>query len=484
MRNNTLKTCSIVVAMSLLLPPPPPPSAFAQAAAPAPASAPTPDAAAKPTDASTAAFNPEQIDALLAPIALYPDTLLVQVLMTSTFPLQIVTASRWLAEGDNKSLTGDALAAAVEKQTWDPSVMSLVPFPQVLAMMNDKLDWTQQLGYAFATQQGDVMDSVQRLRQQAQAAGNLKTNDQQVVQSVAVVDDQGAPTAQQSIVIQPANPQVIYVPTYNPTVVYGTWPYPASPPVYLPPPPGYGTATAFVNGMAFMAGAAVVGSLWGWATPRWGCCGGYGHGGRYGYGTVNVNVNHYNNISRNSINRAPLNGNTWRPASPGVAGRPVRPPGGPVGAPSRGNGLPANAVGRPSVTVPAAAVNRPNIGSGGNKTNIGQVNIGGGNNANRTNVGNNVGVNRPNVGNSATAKRPNVGGGAGTANRPVPVAGKGPAAVTQRPAVQQNRAAVPPKSALSGVGDGKRAGQYQSRGSQSRSVQQRQGSGGQRAIRG
>jgi hypothetical protein len=263
MRNNTLKTCSIVVAMSLLLPPPPPPSAFAQAAAPAPASAPTPDAAAKPTDASTAAFNPDQLDALLAPIALYPDTLLVQVLMTSTFPLQIVTASRWLAEGDNKSLTGDALAAAVEKQTWDPSVMSLVPFPQVLAMMNDKLDWTQQLGYAFATQQGDVMDSVQRLRQQAQAAGNLKTNDQQVVQSVAVVDDQGAPTAQQSIVIQPANPQVIYVPTYNPTVVYGTWPYPASPPVYLPPPPGYGTATAFVNGMAFMAGAAVVGSLWG-----------------------------------------------------------------------------------------------------------------------------------------------------------------------------------------------------------------------------
>jgi Protein of unknown function (DUF3300) len=139
-RNNTLKTCSIVMAMSFLLPPPP---AFAQATAPAPASAPTPDATAKPMDASTAAFNPEQLDALLAPIALYPDTLLVQVLMSSTFPLQIVTASRLLAEGDNKSLTGDALAAAVEKQTWDPSVMSLVPFPQALAMMNDKLDWTQ-----------------------------------------------------------------------------------------------------------------------------------------------------------------------------------------------------------------------------------------------------------------------------------------------------------------------------------------------------
>jgi hypothetical protein len=85
-----------------------------------------------------------------------------------------------------------------------------------------------------------------------------------------------------------------------------------------------------VNGMAFMAGAAVVGSLWGWATPRWGCCGGYGYGGRYGYGSVNINVNHYNNISRNTINRAPLSGNTWRPASPGVAGRPLRPPGGPV----------------------------------------------------------------------------------------------------------------------------------------------------------
>src|ERR1700733_14922351 len=189
MRNDTLRACSIVVAISLILPQP---SAFSQTA---PAAA----------TSEAAAFNPEQLDALLAPIALYPDTLLVQVLMAATFPLEVVSASRWLASDDNKVATGDALAAALAKQNWDPSVVSLVPFPQVLAMMNDKLDWTQQLGYAFAAQQAAVMDSVQRLRRQAQASGALRTNEQQVVQTAAAVDDRGAPLPQQTIVIQPAN---------------------------------------------------------------------------------------------------------------------------------------------------------------------------------------------------------------------------------------------------------------------------------------
>jgi len=145
MRNNTLKTCSIVMAMSLLLPP----AAGVRPGRCASASQRTYGPMPPPNrwNASTAAFNPEQLDALLAPIALYPDTLLVQVLMASTFPLQIVTASRWLAEGDNKIADRRCAGGGGGKTDVGPSVMSLVPFPQALAMMNDKLDWTQQLGY-------------------------------------------------------------------------------------------------------------------------------------------------------------------------------------------------------------------------------------------------------------------------------------------------------------------------------------------------
>ncbi len=185
----------------------------------------------------TQEYNAEQLDALLAPIALYPDPLLAQVLMASTFPLEVVTAGRWIEDPANKPLSGDALAEAVKAETWDPSVKSLVPFPSVLALLNSNLDWTQQLGYAFADQQEAVMDSVQRLRLQAQSTGNLQTTEQQIVH-----------TEQQVITIEPAQPTVVYVPNYNPTVVYGAWPYPAYPPVYLPPPPGYTFGTARLAG--------------------------------------------------------------------------------------------------------------------------------------------------------------------------------------------------------------------------------------------
>jgi len=200
-------------------------------------------------------------------------------------------------------------------------VKSLVPFPQVLAMLSGKLDWMQQLGYAFATQQADVMDSVQRLRQQAQAAGYLKTTDQQRV----VVENS-------AIVIEPVVPTTVYVPVYSPTIVYGTWAYPAYPPVYIPPPPGYVVGSAFLTGMAFATGVAVVGSLWGWARPGWG-----GH-------SVNVNVNTYNNIN---VNRPPIHSPVWRPPAGGVGGRPIHPPGGPVGVPGRPGTLPAGGGGRP-----------------------------------------------------------------------------------------------------------------------------------------
>lgn len=241
-------------------------------------------AAQTPNNAATGQrLTNQQIDALVAPIALYPDALLAQVLMAATYPQDIEAAAQWSKA--NASVKGDDAVKAVQSEPWDPSVQSLVAFPQALATMASKLDWTTQLGNAFIAQSGDVMDSVQRLRRAAQTAGNLKTTEQQKV----VVE-------QSTIQIVPANPQVVYVPTYNPTVVYGAWPYPAYPPVYVPPPPGYAIATGFATGLAFGAGIAVANSLWG------GC--------DWNHRDVNVNVNRYNNINVN--NRITTNNNNVR----------------------------------------------------------------------------------------------------------------------------------------------------------------------------
>ena len=215
--------------------------------------------------ATTQLFNTEQLDALVASIALYPDDLLTQVLMASTFPLEVVAAARWLEDPAHKSLSGDALVKALEAELWDPSVKSLVPFPVVLATMNSNLTWLQQLGYAFATQQADVFAAVQRLRRLAQANDKLESSSQQVVSTELVtteppVGSSQAPTQQEVIVIQPAQPDTVYVPSYDPAAVYGsTWPYPSYPPYYAAPPAGYYFGTALATGLAFAAGAAVVG---------------------------------------------------------------------------------------------------------------------------------------------------------------------------------------------------------------------------------
>lgn len=218
-------------------------------------------------------FKQEELDQLLAPIALYPDSLLAQIFMASTYPLEVVQAGKWTKA--NQNLKGDALAAALEKQDWDPSVKSLVNFPQVLDMMNEKLDWTQKLGDTFLAQQKEVMDTVQKLRAKAEAQGNLKTTDQQKV----VVEKET-----QTIIIESANPQVVYVPTYNPTVVYGTWWYPAYPPYYYYPP-GYAAGAALFS---FGVGVAV-GAAWGYA---WGGCNWRG-------GDVNIDINRNTNINNN-----------------------------------------------------------------------------------------------------------------------------------------------------------------------------------------
>lgn len=234
-----------------------------------------------------ARLDKPQLDQLLAPVALYPDALLSQVLMASTYPADVAAAAQW--SKSNASLSGDAATKAVASEPWDPSVQSLVAFPSVMDMMGRQPQWVQSVGDAFLAQPDDVMDSVQRLRLQAQQAGTLKTTEQQKV----VTQQTGGTTVVQ---IEPANPQVVYVPSYNPTVVYGAWPYPAYPPAYYPPPPGSVFATALVSGIGFGLGVAAVDALWG----------GFDWGGH----DVNINVNRYNNINVNQrldVNRANVN---------------------------------------------------------------------------------------------------------------------------------------------------------------------------------
>ena len=248
----------------------------------------TPPGAAVPSSAPQAAgqpvFSTEELDQMTAPIALYPDDLVAQILIASTYPLEVVQAERWVSDPANAALKGDQLAAALESQTWDPSVKTLAPYPQVLKMMSEQLSWTQRLGDAVLAQQADVMASVQRLRKRAEGAGSLQTNEQQTV------INQGGDT----IVIQPTNPQTVYVPAYNPTVVYGTWPYPAYPPPYYPPAPAYYPGYALGTGLMFGLGVASIAAL----TD---CCNSDWNGG-----SININSERYNNINRENIrnNRA------------------------------------------------------------------------------------------------------------------------------------------------------------------------------------
>ncbi|HEU5295196.1 MAG TPA: DUF3300 domain-containing protein, partial [Burkholderiaceae bacterium] len=242
-----------------------------------PAPAPPPPAAA-PAAPAAAPASKEQLEQLLAPIALYPDSLLSQVLMACTYPADVADAAKWVkAHPDNK---GDSAVKAVQDQPWDPSVQSLAAFPQILDMMGAQPDWVQKTGDAFLASSKDVLDAVQRLRTKAQQAGNLKSTEQQKV----IVEKE--PTTQQTIIkVEPAQPETVYVPAYNPSVVYGTWPYPSYPPYYYPPPPYYYPGAALASGIAFGIGVAAIGSIWG------GC--------NWGGGDVNINVNKYNNINSN-----------------------------------------------------------------------------------------------------------------------------------------------------------------------------------------
>jgi hypothetical protein len=242
-----------------------------------------------PLAAQAQTFSDQQIDQLTAQVALYPDSLLSQVLMASTYPADVAEAAAWSRANSNAK--GDEAVKMVEDKPWDTSVQSLVAFPQVIIMMGEKPEWVKDLGDAFLAQPEDVMDSVQRLRARARDAGNLASNNE-----IKVIVEQPPPTEvvqKQIIVIQPAQPQVVFVPTYNPTVVFGPWP-PAYPPFWIPPPPGFWFSSAVATGIAWGVGVGVSNALWGGV--HWG----------WGRSNVNINVNRYNNIN---INR-PINVNS------------------------------------------------------------------------------------------------------------------------------------------------------------------------------
>jgi len=202
------------------------------------------------------ALSDQQLDQLVAPVALYADPLLADVLTASTYPLELVEAERWAGDPANAGLKGDALAAALSGEPWDPSVKALVPFPQVLQMMDGHLDWTQRLGETFLVQQADVMDAVQRLRRRAQSAGQLKSSPQEVVGSDA-----------ENVTILPPASQVIYVPTYDPWCVYGPWASPVAPPYYYSPWSGSCDGADYAIG--FEAGIFLPFGYWEWGSFDW-----------------------------------------------------------------------------------------------------------------------------------------------------------------------------------------------------------------------
>jgi len=247
---------------------------------PAAAQTQLPDA---PSAQAAAKIPAEQLDSLVAPIALYPDPLLSQTLVASTYPLEVIQMQQWLAQ--NKRLKDKALVDAVKKQDWDPSIQGLAALPEVVKLLAENIKWTTDLGNAFLAQQNDVMDAVQRMRKKAKDAGTLKSTEQQKVETKVV-------ESKTVIVVQQANPEVIYVPSYNPTVVYGA-PIYAYPPIAYPPPGYYAAGMAISFGVGMAMGAA------------WG--GGWGYNTGWGGGNNNVYINNSNNFVNNS-NRNNVNG--------------------------------------------------------------------------------------------------------------------------------------------------------------------------------
>src|SRR6187551_1455020 len=238
----------------------------------------------------TPTIPPEQLDSLVAPIALYPDAMLAQTLAASTYPLEVMQLDQWMDK--NKNLKDKALADAVAKQPWDPSVQAMAAFPEVVQRMAENIQWMTDVGNAFLAQQKDVMDAVQRMRAKAQGTGNLKTGSEQKVETKTTQ------SGQQVIVVEQANPEVAYVPSYDPEVVYG--PAPAEAPYYPYSYPGYQPGTALAWGTAIAVGGK-------WANNNWGNC---------DWDNGDVTINNDNNFNKNynkNVNKTGAGqGNGWQ----------------------------------------------------------------------------------------------------------------------------------------------------------------------------
>lgn len=352
-----------------------------------------------PAQEETPKIPNDQLDSLVAPIALYPDPLLAQILAASTYPLEIIELEQWLKR--NPNLKDQALADAMAKQSWDPSIQAMAVFPEVVSRLSANVAWTTNLGNAFLAQQQDVMDAIQRMRAKAQSKGALETNAQQRVET------QPAEGGQEAIVIEPANDQYMYVPSYDPAIVYGPpiWPYPAW---YYP---GYVPGAGLAFGTGIILGAA-------WAN-NWGNC-------NWGHGDITINnKNNFNKNNINNINRGQQNGK-WQHNAQHRGGAPY------------GDRNTANKYGGRARQQPAGAANRSGgaagLGSGagfaggtGNRTggrgtgNIGSGNRPGGGLGSGGGAGNLGSGNRPGSGTgrgtgAAAANRP--GGGASAGARP------------------------------------------------------------------
>jgi hypothetical protein len=378
------------------------------------AAAQQPAASPPPSQPDQTLLKPEQLEALVAPIALYPDALLANMLAAATYPLEVVEADRWIKE--NKNLKGDALSTEVSKKGWDDSVKALTATPSVLEMMSDKLDWTKSLGDAMLAQQADLMDAIQRLREKARGNNKLSSNKQQ---KVTVQQQEG----KQVIVIEPTDPGTMYVPYYEPATVYGAWPYTDYPPYYFGYP-SYIGAGVVAAGLAFGAG---------YALGRWGNY----WGGRFNWGNRNVYVNHrttnvwnhnpahrqgvrYNNVNvqqrfgNNNVRAGANNRMDFR----GKGGNQVLNPGG--NRPGGGDraGVADRAGDRGGDRGGDRAGNRGDRGGdragnrgGGNRANTADRGGNRGNAGNRANAGN-----RGNAGNRAAATNRARGGGGGGLN--------------------------------------------------------------------
>jgi len=383
----------------------------------------TPDLYARPLAQAAASQEQEapkipsvQLDSLVAPIALYPDPLLTQVLVASTYPLEIIQLQQWIEK--HKDLKDQALTDAVQKQDWDPSIQAMAVLPEVVKQLAENIKWTTDLGNAFLVQQSDVMDAVQRMRKKAMDAGNLKSSEQQKVETKVV-------ETKPVVVIVQANPQVVYVPTYNPVVVYGPPVYPY-PPIYYPPPSYYAAGAAVAFGVGVAIGAAYHG--------------GWGYNYRWGSSNVNINVNnnyvsHYNkaNINTGNINRGNVNtgnvntGNINRASNQPAGGsntwqhNPQHRGAAPYSDKATANKFGGTARGDSAATRQANA--RQNQGQAGARQQPGTMNrgAGGASPSNRPAGGaaGATGANRPSTGASNTSA--NRGGGANSVgNRQVP----------------------------------------------------------------